>query len=109
MESGIYKLEQQMVEQSLKVSFRQWTQSSPASSSSFQAKCSPEILRDVMGAGSGEMGFPIPVNFRSTESNKKDFLGVPIGGTVETNSSCIHEDTGSIPDLTQWVRDLALL
>ena len=40
---------------------------------------------------------------------KKAFLGSSHGGSVETNLTSIHEDSGSIPGLAQWVKDLELL
>ena len=38
----------------------------------------------------------------------EDRRGSSCGGSVETNPTSIHEDTGSIPGLPQRVKDLVL-
>ena len=41
-------------------------------------------------------------------SSKKSTLGVPFVAQQLTNPTSVHEDVGSIPGLTQGVKDLAL-
>ena len=41
-------------------------------------------------------------------SKKKTFFGVPVMARQLTNPTSIREDAGSIPGLTQWVKDLVL-
>ena len=36
-------------------------------------------------------------------------LGVSVVAQLLTNATSIHEDVGSIPGLTPWVKDLVLL
>ena len=39
----------------------------------------------------------------------ESWVGVPIVAQWVKNSASIHEDVGSIPCLSQWLKDLALL
>ena len=45
--------------------------------------------------------------FALTNSTQNTIIGVPIVGTMEKNLTSIHEDSGSIPSLTWWLKDLA--
>ena len=57
--------------------------------------------------GHGEdSGLPAPLG--STEASRNETGGVPTVAQQVENPTRIHEDTGSIPGLTQWVKDLML-
>ena len=44
----------------------------------------------------------------SSMATKKYQVGSSRCGSAEMNPTSIHEDPGSIPDLAQWVKDMAL-
>ena len=44
-----------------------------------------------------------------SEANDQGAWGVPLVAQRNMNLTSIHDEAGSIPDLAQWFRDLALL
>ena len=49
-----------------------------------------------------------PPNVNPSEQFRKALVGVPVVAQQVKNPTSIHEDVGSVPGLTQWVKDLAL-
>ena len=43
-------------------------------------------------------------HWATTGTLEKEFVGVPVVAQQVTNPTSIHEDVGSIPGLTQWVK-----
>ena len=50
--------------------------------------------------------FKVPSQNKQTRF--KNSPGVPIMTQCLAKATCIHEDVGAIPGLTQWVKDLEL-
>ena len=48
-------------------------------------------------------------NKKTTSTKKTESWGSSCLGSAVMNRTSIHEDSDSIPDLAQWVKDLALL
>ena len=50
----------------------------------------------------------VPCTYTFVEFEIKRLLWSSHRGSVGSNLTSIHEDTGSIPGLAQWIKDLAL-
>ena len=70
----------------------------------YKSRCSP-----FPWSYRGEATTPLLRGGSLPNTLKEMFLGIPVCGSVITNLTSIHEDAGSIPGLTQWVKDLVLL
>ena len=68
-----------------------------------------EIVWRFLKKFRSELSYDPAISLLGISPDKTIIQGVPIVAQWVTNLTSVHEDTGSIPGLAQWIKDLALL